>query len=208
MFSFDNTSEVIEFTRLYLALFYSYVAIFYFTRILILKKTKTVDVVFTGERFCSIWWNQMAFRFFRFSIWLVCFLRFYFPSIDAYLGMMTSLERVPIILSGDLILTCGFLLIITIHISLGSKWRSGIDPKKPDQLITDGFYQYSRNPIFMSIALCQLGFFLALPSVFSLLCLVIGLSVLHRQTLSEERNLAKKFPDEYQTYSSKVQRWL
>lgn len=208
MISFDNTSEVVEFTRLYLAIFYSCVAIFYFTRILMLEKKSNVDVVFTGERFCSTWWNHMVFRVFRFSIWMVCLLRVYYPSIDAYLGMMTSLERVPIILSGDLLLTSGFLLIISVHVSLGSRWRSGIDPKKPDQLITDGFYQYSRNPIFMSIALCQIGFFLALPCVFSLFCLFFGMSVLHRQTLSEERHLSKKFPNEYQTYSAKIHRWL
>ena len=38
MISLDNTSEIVEFTRLYLAVFYSCVAIFYLDRILKVRK--------------------------------------------------------------------------------------------------------------------------------------------------------------------------
>ncbi|MFT6301790.1 MAG: protein-S-isoprenylcysteine O-methyltransferase Ste14 [Granulosicoccus sp.] len=208
MIFLDNTSEIVEFTRLYLAIFYSCVAIFYLTRIFMVRKNSNTEVVFTGERFCSTWWNHMVFRVFRFTIWMVCLSRFYYPPIDNYLGIIPSLEKFPVVLAGDIILTSGFLLTISIHFSMGRKWRSGIDPQSPDQLITDGFYKYSRNPMFISVAFCQIGFFLALPSVFSLTCLTIGLYVLYRQALCEERHLSEVFPIKYRIYSNDVHRWL
>ncbi|WP_310733491.1 methyltransferase [Colwellia sp. BRX10-3] len=150
----------------------------------------------------------MTFRIFRVSIWMVCVLRFYFPDIDGYLGIIPSLENVPMLISGNVLLTIGFLLTIIIHFSMSQKWRSGIDPKGPEQLITDGFFKYSRNPIFTSVALSQLGFFLALPSVFTLVCLIIGLYTLHKQTLAEEDHLSTALPSEYKLYSTNVRRWL
>ncbi|MEW6997989.1 isoprenylcysteine carboxylmethyltransferase family protein [Colwelliaceae bacterium BS250] len=204
----DNTSEIVDFTRLYLALFYSFVALFYTVRIITVKKNTNQELVFTGERFCSTWWNHFIFGIFRASIWMVCVFRFYFPSIDDYLGMISSLENIPIIITGNVLITFGFLLTVIIHFSMGCKWRSGIDPKGPEQLITDGFYQFSRNPIFLCIALSQMGFFLALPSVFSLTCLIIGLYTLYRQTLSEERHLLEVFPSKYRIYLTKVRRWI
>ena len=208
MISLDNTSEVVELTRLYLALFFSLVAIFYVTRILLVTKSTSADVVFAGERFCSTWWNHMMFRVFRFTIWMVSLLRLFFPTIDDYLGMISSLEKSPIILSGNVFLTCGFILTICIHFSMGRQWRSGNDPISPGHLITDGFFKYSRNPMFISVAFCQVGFFLAVPSYFSLFCLVIGSYTLYRQTLSEEQYLSKIFPIKYKIYSNKVPRWL
>jgi protein-S-isoprenylcysteine O-methyltransferase Ste14 len=62
--------------------------------------------------------------------------------------------------------------------------------------------------MFVCIAVAQLGFFFAMPSVFSLVCLTIGLYTLNSQTLEEEIHLSQKFPIEYATYASKVRRWV
>lgn len=204
----SNTSEMVEFTRLYLAVFFTCVPAFYVARILSVKKNTNSEVIFIGKRFSSTWRNQTTFRIFRVSIWMLCLLRYYYPSIDDYLFIIPELESSFIILAGDILLIFGFLSVAVINMSLGSHWRSGIDPKGPRQLITTGFYQYSRNPIFLSIALGQVGFFLALPSVFSLVCLITGLFILYKQTLSEEQHLSEIFPTEYKTYSSDVCRWL
>lgn len=204
----ENASSIVEFTRLYLAVFYTFVAIFYTTRIVMMKRRKTGELVFPGERFCSTWWNHMLFRLFRATIWMVCLARYCSPSIDTYLGAIPSLQTFPIILCGNILLSGGFLLTILIHSSMGDQWRSGIDPKGPGQLMTGGFYKYSRNPMFMSIACAQVGFFLALPCVFSLTCLIVGLSTLYKQIVAEERHLAETFPDSYHNYASNTRRWL
>lgn len=208
MISLDNTSSIIEFTRLYLAVFYSAVALFYTVRIITAQKSTNTGLVFPGERFCSHWWNHMTFRLFRASIWMVCVVRLFFPALDEYLGLITTFDNALVLILGNILLTFGFLMTIIIHFSMKQKWRSGVDPKGPDGLITDGFFKYSRNPIFVSVALSQLGFFLALPSLFTLVCLIIGLYTLFKQATVEEQHLAEIFPSNYKTYQANVRRWL
>tara|TARA_R110000744_G_scaffold19280_3_gene50943 strand:+ start:6822 stop:7448 length:627 start_codon:yes stop_codon:yes gene_type:complete len=208
MTSIDNTSAIIEFTRLYLAVFYSAVALFYTIKIITTKKNINTELIFLGERYCPNWWNHMTFRIFRVAIWMVCLVRLFVPALDDYLGLIPSLENAPMLISGNVLLTFGFLMTIAIHFSMSEKWRSGIDPIGPKKLITDGFFRYSRNPIFVSVGLSQIGFFLALPSVFTLVCLVIGLYTLYKQTIAEEAHLAAVFPSEYKHYTTNVRRWL
>lgn len=166
------------------------------------------EVIFPGQRFCSTWWNHQLFRFFRASIWLVCVLRLFFPSVDTYLIPLTCSYTGWSIVIGNVLLTVGFIATSYIHAWLGKAWRSGIDPEAPVVLIWHGLYRYSRNPMFVGVAIAQVGFLLALPSVFSLLCLLFGLVTLYRQALSEEQHLRQVLPEQYQTYCASVRRWL
>ena len=139
---------------------------------------------------------------------MVCVCRLVFPGVDGYLGIFDELNIWPIVLAGDILLATGFLLAIRVHFSLGRQWRSGIDPQGPETLRTTGFYRYSRNPMYLGVATAQVGFFLALPSVFSGLALLVGLYALHNQTLAEEAHLMGMFPRAYGHYKGQVRRWL
>jgi len=245
MIFYDSQLDITEFTRFYLAAFYTFVAVFYTVKVLVNKRKinnvlshkvtiqrsvqdtiqdhkhthhlykqnndnnqNKKELIFTGERFCSTWWNHMIFRVFRAAIWMVCLARLCFPNVDNYLGMIFLSQNYSVVLLGNFLLTLGFMMTIIIHFKMGKQWRSGIDPSGPNKLITNGFYKFSRNPMFLSIALSQFAFFLTLPSLFSLLCLIVGVMVLHRQILSEETHLLQQFPEQYKLYSVKVRRWL
>lgn len=204
----DADSQVLECTRVYLALFFTFVAAFYTARILFLKQREQRDFVFPGNACSGTWWNHLAFRVFRVLIWGVCVFRVPFPGLDTALVMFPGLESAAVIGTGVVLLSLSFAYVLVVHFSMHMSWRSGIDPGGPTTLMTGGFYKYSRNPMFLGVSLAQLGFFLALPSLFSLLCLCIGQVFLHRQIRSEERHLAQLFPDTYPAYCRKVGRWL
>lgn len=204
----NEVLEITEFTRIYLAIFYSVVAVFYTTRIILIKRSNSREIIFTGKRFCSTWWNHITFRFFRVTIWLVCVLRLIFPEVDNYLGILEKLQKTEVIFTGIVLLTLGFISTIMIHFKLGKQWRSGIDPNGPSNLVSNGWYRYSRNPMFVCVVIAQLGFFLAIPSIFSLVCLIIGLYTLNSQALAEEKHLSSQYPKEYKDYSSRVRRWI
>lgn len=204
----DVTTTLVEFTRVYLAAFYTGVAVFYAVRITLRKRAASREMVFPGELFCSTWWNHMLFRAFRVAIWMVCLFRLFFPSLDNYLGLFAGLNVWPVVLAGNVLLTAGFLFTVSTHFSLGRDWRSGIDPGAPKTLKTDGVYRFSRNPMFVGVATAQVGFLLALPSVFSAVCLLVGLYALHSQTVAEEAHLLKSFPQDYRRYANQVRRWL
>lgn len=200
--------NIIEFTRFYLAIFFTLVAAFYTLRIILIGRSTSTVLIFPGKRFCLTWWNHMAFRVFRAAIWMICLFRLTFPEVDNYLGLFYFLDSFAVVLMGNVFLTVGFIATIAIHISLGNEWRSGIDPNRPKFLLSKGVYQYSRHPMFLSIALSQLGFFMAVPSVFTLVCLIVGLYTLRCQALEEEKHLNQVLPVEYKSYSEQVPRWI
>lgn len=204
----EPSSAIVEFTRVYLALFYTFVAVFYTLRIVARKRSQAGGVVFPGAPLCPTWWNHMIFRFFRAAIWMVCLCRWLFPAVDDYLGIFVELNTWPVVLAGNILLTGGFLFTLRVHFDLGRQWRSGIDPAGPERLRTDGFYRFSRNPMFVGVAVAQAGFFLALPSVFSAVCLALGWYTLYRQALAEEAHLLDRFADDYARYRGSVRRWL
>ncbi|KPZ53793.1 isoprenylcysteine carboxylmethyltransferase family protein [Pseudoalteromonas sp. S3776] len=204
----DDSASLIEFTRVYLALFYTFVAGFYTVRIIYKNRSTPAGVIFPGAKFCTSWWNHMAFKFFRAAIWLVCVLRVFVPATDNYLGMFNSLNGWPGVMFGNILLTAGFALSMVVHFHMASLWRSGIDPNGPQTLKTTGLYSFSRNPMYVGVATAQLGFFLALPSVFSLICLAVGLIALYKQIVVEEAHLATRFNSDYLNYKQTVPRWL
>lgn len=206
----QETLDHIAFNRAYLAIFFTCVAIFYVCRIVYRKYTLAEDQVFSGPTLSATWWNHMAFRLFRAAIWLVCLIRWGYPEFEHFLGILSLFAISWLVIFGELLLAIGFLFTIYCHFSLGRYWRSGIAPANSPStgLKFDGIYKYSRNPMFVGVALAQLGFFLALPTVFSLLCLGIGLSTLYSQTIQEERHLEQMFNFEYLQYKNKVRRWL
>ncbi len=204
----DSSAAIVEFTRVYLAVFYSGVAAFYATRIAVKKRDESCDIVFPGLRFSTTWWNHRLFSVFRMTIWMVCVARCFFPALDSYLGLFVGLNVGPVLLAGNMLLTVGFALALGVHFSLGRQWRSGIDPAGPTELRTDGFYSISRNPMFLGVATAQVGFLLALPSVFSAICLLVGWYTLHQQSLAEEAHLMRTFPSGYARYKNAVRRWL
>ncbi len=201
-------TEITEFTRLYLAVFYSLVAAFYTARIVFLKRVTSSELIFPGPRGCTSWWNHLTFRIFRVLIWGVCVLRLFYPSADNYLGVIDFLQHPAVILAGIIFLTIGFVCTATVHFQLADAWRSGVDPMGPSRLVTSGVYQYSRNPMLLCVALSQLGFFLALPSFFTLICLFVGVYTINSQAKVEEKHLLNIFPSEYSLYKQKVRRWV
>ncbi len=197
-----------EFTRGYLAFFYTFVALFYTVRIVTLQRSTQQNRVFHGKRGSLNWWHHKVFGVFRVLIWMVCVWRLFFPSIDSALGILPLHAYPWLIIVGNLLLTLGFAWAIFGHFSLGSAWTSGVDQQGKMTLVTAGVYGLSRNPIYLGVLTAQLGFMLALPSAFSIVCFVVGVMTIVRQTQVEEAHLSQVFKDHYTLYCSRVRRWL
>ena len=81
------------------------------------------------------------------------------------------------------------------------------DLKKQKDLVTDGPYSYSRNPIYLGLMLIFTGFQLALNSL--LFFLIIPLFFLIRKAvLIEEQLLEDFFKKEYLDYKKNVPRFI
>lgn len=90
--------------------------------------------------------------------------------------------------------------------------RTTIDPLTPSKassLVTSGVFQFSRNPMYLGMALILLGVALRLGSVLALFVLVGFIALITWvQIKPEEKVLVELFGDSFTDYSANVRRWL
>jgi protein-S-isoprenylcysteine O-methyltransferase Ste14 len=76
-------------------------------------------------------------------------------------------------------------------------------------IISDGLYQYSRNPAYVSLTGILLGIGLLLDNVWLLLSAIPVVAIMQWGVIArEEAYLERAFGDEYLRYKSSVRRWL
>ncbi len=196
------------FSRYFLATFFLMIGVLFSCRVLGQQQRGGYAVIHYGASRSGTWWHRQLFNLFRAAILGICVMRVLWPETDAWLGILGWLYQPLVLSAGILLLLIAFGLVSFIQGFLGSDWRSGIDTSHPPPLITEGPFRYSRNPTYIAVMLAQLGFFMALPSLFSLVCLVVGVVVLIRQAHSEERELEQLHGPAYRAYCEQVPRWL
>lgn len=199
--------DVELFVRHFLAVYFLLIGVQYSSVALGLWRRTGFSHINYGPRGSRTWWYRQTFNAFRATILGIVLARTVWP-IDSGLVIITALYQPVILLTGVVILLVSFGLIGYVHSYMRQDWRSGIDPDKRQPLLTDGPFGRSRNPLFLAIMLGQLGFFFALPSVFSLLCLIAGVTVLIGQSYREEVTLNNTYGQAYEVYRQRVPRWL
>jgi len=109
---------------------------------------------------------------------------------------------------GVLLCLAGLTLLFLSLVSFGKSFRVGIDPDRPDRLVTTGVFAFSRNPIYVAFALVLLGQFLVFSNWILVVYLVAAIALFHRQVLREEEFLKKQYGREYLEYCDRVKRYL
>lgn len=92
-------------------------------------------------------------------------------------------------------------------IDMKNNWRVGI-PEEKTSIVTNGIYQYSRNPAFVGFDLLYISILLLFFNVPLLIISAWAMIMLHIQILQEEEWLKRTFGEEYEVYRSKVCRYF
>ncbi len=80
---------------------------------------------------------------------------------------------------------------------------------KPDKLLTDGLYKYSRNPMYLGFVIALLGVWLLLGSLSPLLIVLIFIFITNTVYISfEEKMMGETFGELYFAYKNKTRRWI
>ncbi|MGQ0589776.1 MAG: methyltransferase family protein [Sphingosinicella sp.] len=100
--------------------------------------------------------------------------------------------------------------LIAICLGLFRRFRTRPEPWEPDQvLIRTGIYRFSRNPMYLGMALLCLGIAMFFESIVAFVLLAVTLVVIDRYVIArEEAYLTRQFGADYEAYRSKVRRWL
>jgi protein-S-isoprenylcysteine O-methyltransferase Ste14 len=76
-------------------------------------------------------------------------------------------------------------------------------------IVTSGVYRYTRNPMYVGLALMLVGWAVHIAVPFVLVGPVVFILFITRfQIIPEERVLTSKFGGEYRKYQERVRRWL
>lgn len=135
----------------------------------------------------------------------------------AVLGGWLLQRRHPLPAPGGLIreslgwgLVAAAALLMLAGMAALRRHRTTIRPDKAaTALVQSGPYAFTRNPLYLSLALATpgLGFLLRAPWIWGLWPLLI--LVLDRAVIAkEERHLAAVFGEGYAAYQSRVRRWI
>ena len=132
---------------------------------------------------------------------LIVVLYFFFP-------LMTVLEY-PLNLFGFVPIIVGLLFNLRAN-NLMQLARTTVKPDgRPTKLITDGVFKYSRNPMYLGIALILAGIAMLLSELSAFLPVFIFMLIIQVKFIPmEEEKMKKLFGKEYMDYKKKVSRWV
>ena len=143
-----------------------------------------------------------------------------YPPLMVLAGIITQLligyiAPVELLLSatwqyiGIALMVLGFATILLAARSFRKHETTIIPDGQPSALMEGGLFAYSRNPIYVAMAVLLIGSGLAIGHIWALI--VVPLFVLLVQQIwivKEEENLEAEFGQIYRNYKIKVRRWL
>jgi protein-S-isoprenylcysteine O-methyltransferase Ste14 len=122
---------------------------------------------------------------------------------------LSSSERTVVLFVGVGVVACGLLFGAW---ALWAMWRAGVSAlpgREPARLVLDGPFRFSRNPIYISLAVMYTGLSAALNTFWPLALLIFAMVTVDRMIiLREERFLEKRFGEEYLNCKMRVRRWI
>lgn len=78
-----------------------------------------------------------------------------------------------------------------------------------EAILTTGPFRFSRNPLYVSLALLQIGIGIAADMAWIIILVIPVLAVIRYGVIArEERYLERKFGEEYLRYKNSVRRWV
>jgi protein-S-isoprenylcysteine O-methyltransferase Ste14 len=110
---------------------------------------------------------------------------------------------------GVLLLVCGTSLVISARIWFTRTRQSPIPWRPTPELILQGPYRFTRNPMYVGVTLFVIGLGLTVNNLWISLFAAPALMAVHFiAVLPEERYLAEKFGESYRNLLARVRRYI
>jgi protein-S-isoprenylcysteine O-methyltransferase Ste14 len=115
----------------------------------------------------------------------------------------------PLLISGGILTLSGiFFGLWGIHVM--RRAGTSVRPDRPvTALVTDGPFQFTRNPLYIGLTTIYVGISLSTGVLWMLVTLVPTLAIVHWKIVRrEEQFLEAKFGEAYRLYTARVRRWV
>ena len=112
---------------------------------------------------------------------------------------------------GILLLILGFIILISA-VRLFRKDETTVNPLSPDQatkLVTDGIFKYSRNPMYLGMALVLSSITVFFNLIGGIILIALFCAYITKfQIIPEERAMRDLFSDDFDEYIKVTRRWV
>ena len=104
----------------------------------------------------------------------------------------------------------GSVLCVRLAFREMQRAHTNVDPRRPaTALVVEGPFRFTRNPLYLSLALFYAGIAILVNALWAILLLPVALIVLRLGVIErEERYLERKFGEQYLRYKARVRRWI
>jgi len=110
---------------------------------------------------------------------------------------------------GGLLIACAVAVALPAFRAMARAGTSFRTERPTTAIVTDGPFDYTRNPIYVALTLLYLGIALLINALWVLLLIAPVLVLMQLGVVArEERYLERKFGDEYVRYKARVRPWL
>jgi len=184
-----------------------FLLVFVLRSFLLWKKTKVNPLTFNkGDD--AHGYNGKVFGIISIIELIVVSIYAFIPNWHKFLLPFWYLENDNLVYIGWALLILSLLFVWFAQSNMRESWRIGIDKENKTELVTNGFFDISRNPIFLGIMIANIGLFFVLPNAFTLLIIALSTVSINTQIRLEEEFLEQEFVEQYVEYKKKVRRWL
>ncbi|MEP6592816.1 MAG: isoprenylcysteine carboxylmethyltransferase family protein [Acidobacteriota bacterium] len=116
----------------------------------------------------------------------------------------------PLTTTAGVFFAVGWMAISLLSIGRFRRSKTSIVPIRPaGALVFTGPYRYTRNPMYVGLALLMIACGLFLATWWPVVLLAPTLAIVQQFViLPEERYLRRRFGTEYEGYTGRVRRWL
>ena len=150
----------------------------------------------------------MYFKITMFTMFIYVSLFAIFHRYNKYFLPIKVLEKNELIYCGIFLLIFSLIWTIIAQKHMKNSWRIGIDNQMKTELITNGLFSISRNPVFFGMILSLIGLFLITPNSLTLIFLILGYILIQIQIRLEEEHLTKMNGEKYIKYKNQTRRLI
>ena len=119
------------------------------------------------------------------------------------------LNRTALAVCGLAIVAIGVGIVASARIHFSRTGQSPIPWKPSPELILQGPYRFTRNPMYVGVTVIQIGLGVGFNNLWIAVFALLALVTVHFvAVLPEEQYLFEKFGDSYKTYLTRVRRYL
>ena len=109
---------------------------------------------------------------------------------------------------GHCLAIAGAMLAWAGQVAMGASWRVGVAEDAVEELVTEGLYRLSRNPVFAGQLMLLAGVALASPAFPTALAVLLFWLSARGQIQTEEQILEARYWQVYRAYRARVPRWI